>query len=122
MTTKRKRRKPPRPANEWYELVAHFDADKIKAVPVEGRAFLMGKINQIHVVEVARATPQEQLGKLASWLEENGIEAIVVSEGVRFMKLKPVTDAEYDMLEAHLRGDFDEPSDTDADVAHSAGA
>lgn len=113
----KKSKKKKAPKAGWYELVAHFDAHKIKAIPVEGRAFLMGAVSGINVVEVSRDTPDEQLAQLASWLDAQGIEAIVVSEGVRFMKLKPATPEENEVLEAHLKGELE----NGAAVSDSAG-
>lgn len=100
MKSKKKKTKK----TEWYELISYFDPDEIKPVPVEGRVFLMGAVNDIPIVEVARDTPEDKLESLAQWLEEAGIEALVVTEGVKFLRLRPAKPAECAVLEEHMEG------------------
>jgi hypothetical protein len=88
-----------REGEHWYELLEHFDAAKIERLPVkEGRAFILGRLAGLTIVEVSRAflgdvgpdEEQQAIARLGKWLESNGIEALIVTEGVRFLKLATV--------------------------------
>jgi len=77
----------------WYEVVEYFDASEIKRLPVDGgSAFIMGKLDDVTIVEVGKGTPMEAVKRLGEWLKENGIDALLVSEGVKFMKLRPASE------------------------------
>jgi hypothetical protein len=88
-----RRKRSPEP-ERWYELVEYFDPNGIRRIPLkEGRAFLMGVIGKVTIVEVATDFPSDQMAKLAKWLEVNGVEALVMTAGPRFVKLRAVPDA-----------------------------
>jgi hypothetical protein len=93
-----------REGEHWYELLEYFDPEKIQKLPVkDGRAFIMGRLDGVTIVEVGSDMPQAQIAKLGTWLKENGIEALVVSAGVRFLKLATVSDELEATLDEHER-------------------
>jgi len=97
----------------WYEVIEYFDASEIKRLPVDGgSAYIMGKLDEVTIVEVGKATPMEAVQRLGEWLKENGIDALLVSEGVKFMKLRPANEeqaAKLDMVEQARRETEAEP-------------
>jgi len=97
---KRKRRLQDK--EQWYQLVSMFDDKDIQTTPIKG-AFFRGVLDKTVIVEVQQNFPQEQYGPLAEWLEKNGIEAMVVKEGVRFLKIRPATEDQETVLETHYQ-------------------
>lgn len=100
----------------WYQLVAMFDDQDLRATPIKG-AFFRGALDKLTIVEVQKDFPDEQYGPLASWLENNGIEAIVVKEGVRFLRIKPATKAEAEVLDKHMAEQAAEPKEKESAAA-----
>jgi hypothetical protein len=98
----------------WYEVVEYFDASEIKRLPVDGgNAYIMGKLDDVTIVEVGKGTPMDVVKRLGGYLKDNGIDALLVSEGVKFMRLKPATDeqaAKLDMYEQTPREPEPEPA------------
>jgi hypothetical protein len=77
----------------WYELVEHFDARHIERLPVkDGRAFIMGRLDEAVVVEVSKETDQQKLVQIGQWLEKHGLDSIIVTDDIRFVKLRPCTE------------------------------
>jgi len=73
----------------WYELVEHFDPQLIERMPLKkGRGFIMGRLDAFTVIEVNDDVEVEHVGK---WLAERGIRALIVKEGIRFLKLRTVS-------------------------------
>lgn len=97
----------------WYEVVEYFDASEIKRLPVDGGdAFIMGKLDDVTIVEVGKGTPMDVVQRLGAYLKEHGIDALLVSEGVKFMKLKPASEdqaTKLDMYEQTKRAEPDKP-------------
>lgn len=91
----------------WYEVIEYFDASEIKRLPVDGGdAYIMGKLDAVTIVEVGKGTPMDVVKRLGGYLKDNGIDALLVSEGVKFMKLRPATEeqaAKLDMVEQARR-------------------
>ena len=86
----------------WYEVIEYFDASEIKRLPVEGGdAFIMGKLDDVTIVEVGKGTPMDAVKRLGEWLKENGIDALLVSEGVKFMKLRPASENQATKLDMY---------------------
>jgi hypothetical protein len=121
----------------WYEVTEYFDASEIKRLPVDGgEAYIMGKLDDVTIVEVAKKTPMDVVKRLGEWLKENGIDALLVSEGVKFMKLKPASEdqaAQLDRYEQTKReaeaeiedAEFEEPEpdpEAEAEAAAEAAA
>jgi len=91
-----------RDTEHWYEVIEYFDADAIQKLPVDGgSAFIMGKLDEVNIVEVGKGTPMDAIKRLGEWLKENGIDALLVSEGVKFMKLRPATDSQSEKLDRY---------------------
>lgn len=87
---------------QWFALTAQFDDKDIAATPISG-AFIRGKLKDIVIVEVSRDFPQDKFGELGAWLESHGIEAMIVQEGIRFLKLAPANKDQQRILEAHFQ-------------------
>jgi hypothetical protein len=99
---KKPKRKPSRARPGWYQLVSYFKDADLEATPIAG-AFFRGVLEEMVIVEVPKNFHEEKLGELAVWLENNGIKAMVVQEGIRFLKIKPATADQRAVLEAHHR-------------------
>jgi hypothetical protein len=109
------------PGEHWYELIEHFDAHAIQRLPVkQGRAFIMGQLNSMTVVEVSRDMGQEALAKLGQWLEDNGIEALIVTEGIRFLKIGTVAPEIETQLDAAPTAPAEEEDGQETDAAARA--
>jgi hypothetical protein len=103
-----------RDTEHWYEVVEYFDADAIQKLPVDGgSAFIMGKLDEVNIVEVGKGTPMDAIKRLGEWLKENGIDALLVSEGVKFMKLRPATDTQSEKLDRYEQTRRDAESEAD---------
>jgi hypothetical protein len=76
----------------WYEVVEYFDSEKRTALPVaQGKAFILGNLEQnpgITIVEVDDAMDAAHVRRLGEWLSNAGIEALIMNDSVRFMKLR----------------------------------
>ena len=86
--------------DRWYRLMGQFDESTKKATPISG-AFLRGKLDNITIVEVEKGFPEDKLGELGQWLEGHSIEAMIVTEGIKFLRLGPATPDQNAILEAH---------------------
>jgi hypothetical protein len=85
----------------WYALTAQFDDKDLAATPIAG-AFFRGPLKDIVIVEVQRDFPQDKFGELGAWLEQHGIEAMIVQEGIRFLKIAPADETQQKVLEQHF--------------------
>lgn len=110
--SKHERRLPDK--ERWYRLEAVFDDKNLAATAIRG-AFFRGALDKLMVVEVQADFPDEQYGALAKWLENHGIEAMVVKEGVRFLKIAPADKGEQEVLEAHYLEELAKPAKEAAD-------
>lgn len=87
--------------SDWYRVVEYFDEPQQMRVPLPVASYLLGKIGEVRIVEVPRSTSRETVEQLGTWLKENGVEALIVQEGVKFLKLVQATEAEGRVLDAH---------------------
>ncbi len=90
----------------WYELKATFSEDDKELLPIEDSGYMLGVLEDIIVIEVEKATPQEQIARIGKWLADQGMKALVVEKGVRFLKLCAVSkdqEAKLNELERHRR-------------------
>lgn len=87
----------------WYELVEYFDPANIKTVTldeVQGyRTFLHGFVEDMAIVEVSHNLPEDQIKMLGVRLGEMGVKALIVSDNVKFMKLRPCSVEECELLD-----------------------
>lgn len=87
-----KRKRPTdirKPGEHWYELTEYFDPTKIETLPMkQGKSYLMGTVNGILVVQVSQDTSAETVQRLGEYLSTHGLEAVLVSDNIRFMKLR----------------------------------
>ena len=94
----------------WYEVIEYFDASAIERLPVDGGdAYIMGKLDEVNIVEVGKGTPMEAIKRLGGYLKENGIDALLVSEGVKFMKLRPASEDQASKLDRYEQTKRAEP-------------
>ena len=107
----------------WFELESYFDPEKIQSVNIPEttgtRTFLMGKIGEFAVVEVDANTDPGAAEALSVKLEEMGVPALIVTNHVRFLKLRRCSFGESRILDAkesesHCDGAGPEP-DGDGD-------
>jgi len=94
----------------WYEVTEYFDASEIKRLPVDGGdAYIMGKLDDVTIVEVGKGTPMDVVKRLGGYLKDNGIDALLISEGVKFMKLKPASEDQAAKLDRYEQTKRAEP-------------
>ncbi len=96
-TKKRKRKRGALKLKDdarWFELEGYFDPSLIEATPIENSGFMMGVLEDMVVVEVEKEWPHARIMALGAKLEELGIKALIVQRGIKFMRLKAVTNAQ----------------------------
>ena len=97
----------------WFEIVEYFDARQIKRIPATAgieRAYLVGMIEDVWVIEVPKTTPSEDIHAFNAQLRAMGITApfLTVTSDVRFLKLGRVpedVEVELDRAEVKAFGD-----------------
>jgi hypothetical protein len=74
-------------------------------LPDGKRAFLMGVLDDLVIVEVPKDTSAEAAQGFQKFLQQQGLKsaAIVVTAGVQFMKLRRAPDKEARALDAQLQ-------------------
>lgn len=109
-----------RAGEHWYELVNTFDPTQIKLLPLpEGkRAFLMGVLDDLVIVEVPKDTSTEAARGFQQFLQAQGLKsaAIVVTAGVQFMKLRRVDDKQARVLDGQLQASEKKDVDQSAEA------
>ena len=115
-SSKHQRRLPDK--ERWYKLEAVFDDQDYVATPIKG-AWFRGALDKVILVEVNEEFPQDQYGPLASWLESKGIDAMVVKDTVRFLKIAPASKAESALLDTHYEK-AEAKRQADAEAAEAA--
>lgn len=90
----------------WYELTAAFDPNQIRMLPLPDgkRAFLMGVLDDLVIVEVPKDTSTDTARAFQEFLRRQGLKsaAIVVTDGVQFMRIRRVEDKQARALDAKL--------------------
>lgn len=71
----------------WYEIKAYFDPRNAVATPVEDSGFMIGVLEEFVVVEVPESFSQDAIMRIGAQLSDIGVKALVVREGIRFLKL-----------------------------------
>lgn len=90
---------PVRRAGEhWYELISLFDPGQITTLPAVagiGRAYVLGSLSGMLVVEFPRDAQPDAVRALMRNLADQGLGPVfAVSEGVRFVRLRALDAAE----------------------------
>lgn len=105
----------------WYELREVYDPSSTLRLPSpmgEG-TFLRGMLEGIYIVEVPATSTPQQIRDFQAMLVQNGLEpALIVLEGVRFLKLAAVDaekEAELDAVQAAPTFDLDLGGDAPTD-------
>lgn len=80
--------------SHWYELEAFFDPKLIEATPIENSGFMLGILEDFVVVEYKKDMTSEAIDQIGHKLNAMGLKAMMVPEGIRFMRLRGVTDEE----------------------------
>lgn len=86
----------------WYELEAYFDPKEIEAIPVLDGGFMMGILEDFVVVEVSKDKSMEEINMLGAYLEKSGLKALIVREGIKFLRLTEVDKEKVVELDAIL--------------------
>lgn len=88
---------------QWFELIEYFDPRQIKTVDIpeaDGyRTFIHGVLDEMIIVEVPSAMSAEAIKEYGERLATMGIRALIVSEQVRFLKLRPCSVEECEILD-----------------------
>lgn len=103
-------RKKERPGGMWYEVTAYFDPLKIKTVDLpeaQGyRTFMHGTIpdgdpkgGDLTIIEADSKMPSQQIQQLGKSLGSMGINALIISDNVRFVKLRACSVEECELLD-----------------------
>lgn len=104
---KKPRRGVRRRGEHWYELVDYWNPDDITRISPDEPVFLMGMIEgpgpDVIVVEVPEDTTREKIERLGSWLSGQGIHALIVRAGIRFLRLKKASPEQTRKLDEHVR-------------------
>jgi len=87
----------------WYELEDRFAPSEIRELPTQDdKAFVLGTIEGIVVIEFGKNWELERLRELVKWTRAQGFEAVFVPEGTRFLKLRKLDRDEESRLNADL--------------------
>lgn len=97
----------------WYELLEFFDARKIERLPIPGapeRTFFMGMLEHSFVIQVPKDESPESISAFIELLKSRGLTApvLVITEGVRFLKLAVVPEEIEQKLDAVELGKDDD--------------
>lgn len=78
----------------WYALESFFDPKLIESTPIEDGGFMMGALEDWIVVEVKADWSPEKIQAIGDRLTAIGINALVIHEGIRFLRLRAITGGE----------------------------
>jgi hypothetical protein len=88
---------------QWFELVTYFDPEQIRSFDIQQtqghRTFIHGLIDDMTVVEVPSTMSPAKVQEYGVALGEMGIKALIVSDNVRFMKLRTCSAQECELLD-----------------------
>lgn len=97
------KKKNPLTSERWYELVDRFDPNQIRELPtVDDRAFILGAYKEMVVIEFGQGWTPRRVGELARWMQAQGVPAIFVPEGTRWLKLRQLSRQESANLDADI--------------------
>jgi len=86
----------------WFEIVDAMPPERFAKLDLpflkDHRVFVRGRIKDITVVEVPSGMPRELVTKMGEQLAESGITALIVSDAVKFMNLRALTDEEEELF------------------------
>ena len=89
--------------SHWHELISYCPPDEIKPVDLKlsqgYRTFVHGSIEDLRIVEVPSNMPSESVKALGESMGALGVKALIISDNVRFMKLRPCTFEECELLD-----------------------
>lgn len=112
-----------------FELVEAFDPTKITKLPIPGRVFLLGHIDDMLIVEVPADSTSSDIENFKRFMRRSGLTsaALIISAGTRFMRLRPCTRAEEKEIYAQLQRDDDGTTEeaqapAEGHVAESSGS
>lgn len=87
----------------WYELIAYFDPAKIETIDLpqtQGyRSFIHGTIDNYAIIQVPSNMPAAQIKGLGTALGKMNFKTLIVSDNVKFMKLRPCSEEESELLD-----------------------
>jgi hypothetical protein len=94
----------------WYELEEYFDEKQKKIIGVNESGYMLGVLEDFVVVQVPEDYPLVDLDLLGNRLADMGIKALIVKEGIRFLRLREITGEQEKKLNEILerRTRFDE--------------
>jgi len=125
-TIKRRQGKKGRPRlrtdAQWFELVSAFDPAHITPLPIPGRVFVLGHVDDMIIVEVPAECTDAQILGFKELLHKSGMTsaAMIVKEGTRFLKLAPCDAAQTKAIDARIREHDERAAQTQAQAEASA--
>lgn len=75
----------------WYELEAYFDIKAREIIGVNESGYMRGVLEDFVVVQVPEEKSVEEINVLGARLADMGIKALVVKEGITFLRLREVS-------------------------------
>lgn len=81
----------------WYELQEALDPENYTRLPFEDhKAFLLGHVDDVLIIEIPRGSSAAEIRGLQHGLRSLGMTsaALMVEEGIRFLKLRPMSKKE----------------------------
>lgn len=75
-------------ASRWYEMTAAFDPTLAEAVTLKDSGFMRGMVEDFLVVQVEETMSVEKVQALGEHLNRMGVKALVIKQGVEFLRLR----------------------------------
>ncbi len=104
-----KRSKNQRPAlapgERWFELLDAFDPANAKRIlpKLANRTFIRGKIGETMVVEIPKDATADVVQAIQRSLAAMGHDALIVTEGIRFLKVRVCSLTEGHDIESRMK-------------------
>ena len=77
--------------SHWYELEMYFDEKARELIGVNESGFMRGVLEDFVIVQVPEDKSIEEINVLGIRLADMGIKALVVKEGITFLRLREVS-------------------------------
>lgn len=116
---RKKKGKGKKHETPWYELQEALNPENYTRLPFEGDAFLLGHVDDVLIIEIPRGSSAAEIRGLQHGLRSLGMTsaALMVEEGIRFMKLRPLSKKEAKEAEEALKKVKDAEEAQEADEA-----
>ena len=75
----------------WYEIEAYFDEKRREIIGVNESGYMLGVLEDFVIVEVPPNKTPVEINVIGTRLAEMGIKALVIQQGIRFLRLKEIS-------------------------------